>query len=182
MAAGADRVAFDVATVGALLTGTERLLEVGPGPGHLLHALLEAYPGIVATAVDRSSVAVRRTRERNAAAVRASRLTVHEGTLADLAAVVGADARYDVVVLVDVNVLWTGPADAEAAALVRHLAPAGTVVVVSHPPDPGRRAEIAGRVADALTGAGLTATVEEPDADPVGGAVVVARRPDDRPH
>ncbi|MDC7122254.1 class I SAM-dependent methyltransferase, partial [Cellulomonas fimi] len=90
-------MASDVATVGGLLTGTERLLEVGPGPGRLLRALLDAHPGIVATAVDRSPVAVRRTYERNAGAVATGRLTVHEGTLADLTALVGADARYDVV-------------------------------------------------------------------------------------
>ncbi|AEE47220.1 methyltransferase [Cellulomonas fimi] len=178
MAPGRDRrLASDVATVATLLTGGERLLEVGPGAGLLLQELLAAHPGLVATAVDRSPLAVRRTRGRNAAAVAAGRLTVHEAALADLTAAVGPDARFDVVVLVDVNVLWTGPATAEVATLVRHLAPGAVVVAVQHPPDPARRADIAARVAASLTGAGLSVRARGPDEDPDAGAVVVARRP-----
>lgn len=177
MAAGSThRVALDAAAVaGVLTTGHERVLEVGPGPGHLLHAVLAAHPGIVATAVDRSPVAVRRTRERNAGHVAAGRLTVHEGALAELTAVVGAAARYDVVVLVDVNVLWVGTAEREVAALVRHLDDDGTLLVVSHPPDPARRPEIAARVAATLSAAGLRVDVRTPD-DPAAGVAVVARR------
>jgi SAM-dependent methyltransferase len=111
----------------------ERILEVGCGPGVAAALVCERLgeEGRL-TAIDRSGTAVARAARRNAAALAAGVLDLREVELADFVTTDGE--RFDAVLAVNVNVFWTGPANAELDVMVRALRPGGRVVLAYETP------------------------------------------------
>ncbi|GAA4287622.1 class I SAM-dependent methyltransferase [Georgenia daeguensis] len=153
--------------------GTERVLEIGGGTGVAVEILLDTFPRLTCTAVDRSARAVDQTRRRNARFVEEGRLTVVEADVADLTAALGADATFDLALAVNVNVFWTRQAVHEAGALAAHLRPGGRLCLVYELPDGRRpREDVADRVVRSLDVPGLRTAVRAED----GLLVVTSRR------
>jgi SAM-dependent methyltransferase len=152
--------------------GDERLLEIGGGTGVAVELLLDTYPGLVCTAVDRSARAVDQTRRRNARFVEEGRLTVVEADVADLTAALGAGAVFDLALAVNVNVFWTRHAVHEAGALASHLRPGGRLCLVHELPDGRPHDDVADRVARSLDVPRLQTSVPSED----GLLVVLSRR------
>jgi SAM-dependent methyltransferase len=110
----------------------ERILEVGCGPGVAAALICERLGHGHLTAIDRSSTAIARTAKRNAAALAAGTLDLRQVELARLAL---ADTEgFDAVLAVNVNLFWTGRADAELRVVKRALRPGGRFVLAYETP------------------------------------------------
>lgn len=132
----------------------DRILEIGCGPGVAAARVCERLASGRLTAIDRSATAIERARVRNAAHVVAGRLAlVHT----DLASVAAPPARLDKAFAVNVNLFWTGPANAECAVLGRVLRPGGAVHLVYEGPGTGR--DVAPAVAATLERHGFTTEI-----------------------
>jgi SAM-dependent methyltransferase len=153
------------------LTPTDRVLEVGCGPGVAAARVADRVVHGSVLAIDRSATAIERARARNAGHLDAGRLVLEQVTLADLR----TDRVFDVAFGVNVNLFWTGPADAECRVLTDILAPGGTVHLFYDSPGPpgsssgspgssGDARDVAGRVTAALGRHGFAvSTVRGPD-------------------
>ena len=125
----------------------DAVLEVGGGSGVSAALICGRLGSGRLVALDRSSVAGRRNARRNADHHAAGRLEILTGELADLDEGIGP---FDRALALNVNAFWTGPADAELAALRRVLKPGGLVVLAWGGGGPQRPS----RIVDAAT-AGL---------------------------
>jgi SAM-dependent methyltransferase len=143
-----DRIRQAVAALGA--RPGEHVLEIGCGPGAAVALLCAA--GVRVTALDRSAVAVARTRQRNADHVEAGRAVVVCGALADLPA---DGPLFDAALAVNVNVFWTGPATAELAALRARLRPGAALHLCYEPPTPAGSDRAAAAARSALEAGGF---------------------------
>ncbi len=120
-----DRISWAVSVVDP--GPADRLLEFGCGPGVAAELICARLDQGMLLAVDRSAVAVDRTRRRNADHVRAGRLEVRECALTDLRLPAGS---LDHAFGVNVNVFWTGSASGELAVLHAALRPGGRLSVL----------------------------------------------------
>ena len=68
------------------LSGDERVLEIGCGPGVALELCLSAAPGVRAAGVDHSALMIAKAAERNRAAVKSGRLMLYKGSVGALPA------------------------------------------------------------------------------------------------
>jgi SAM-dependent methyltransferase len=146
---------------------SDRILEVGFGPGIAIAALSALTPNGVVFGVDHSDVMVRVATRRNAAAVRSGRVDLR---CAASDALLDFGAPLDKIVSVNSMGFWPEPV-ARLQELRTLLRAGGTIAVASQPRCPGATAETsakAGReVAAALRAAGfLSARVETLDLDP----------------
>jgi SAM-dependent methyltransferase len=130
---------------------SERLLEVGCGPGVAASLVCARLTTGRLTAVDRSAVAVERTLRRCAEHVASGRLEVVHAAL-DAFALTGMDAAFSV----DVNVFWTTGATRELAVLHRALRPGGRLYVLFGT-GPGDGERVLTTVAAAVAGYGFRA-------------------------
>jgi SAM-dependent methyltransferase len=103
----------------------ERVLEIGCGPGVAAALVCPRLTDGHLTAVDRSAVAVARTRQRNAEHLASGRLEVVRSEL-DTLDLQGMDKAFSV----NVNVFWTTGATRELAALHRALRPGGRLYIL----------------------------------------------------
>jgi SAM-dependent methyltransferase len=134
----------------------DQVLEIGFGPGVAIEALARAGAGHV-YGVDHSSVMLRRASKRNAAAIRAGRVTLIHASADQLP----PDLRGPFDVILAVNSLGFWPAPAERLAELRQLlATGGRIAIVSQPRCPGATAatsrSAAGEIEDLLREAGFT--------------------------
>jgi SAM-dependent methyltransferase len=112
----------------------ERVLDVGSGTGASVELALAALGGADAAsaprpavvAIDRSTVAVARMRQRVASAVDRGAVEVRASSIADLDPDLGP---FDAAFCVNVNVFWTTDAAPELAALARVLRRGGRLLV-----------------------------------------------------
>jgi SAM-dependent methyltransferase len=116
---------------------TDRVLEVGCGPGVALGELVRLAPDGHVCGVDRSKVMVRQARRRNAAAVRAGVLDVRVGTAEDLP---DFGPPFDRVMAVNSLGFWPDP-PARLRELRALLRPGGVIAVASQPRCPGATPE-----------------------------------------
>ncbi len=130
---------------------TERLLEVGCGPGVAASLICERLTTGHMLAVDRSPVAVRRAAARNAGHVAAGRLRVLQATLDALP----PSRSFDAAFTVNVNVFWTHPAGPELATLAGAVRTGGRVLVLYGSSGPTGADRVTGPVCAAMTAAGL---------------------------
>lgn len=93
------------------LAPTDRVLEIGCGPGHAVSLVAGRLTAGTITAIDRSATMVARARAWNAAALASGRAVVERGTLEAL----DGPPRFDVAFAVNVNAFWVSPAPAFAA-------------------------------------------------------------------
>jgi len=152
------------------LRGSDRVLEVGFGPGVGVAALARRA-GVVYGA-DHSGVMVRMARLRNAAAVRAGRVELVRASVDGLPSYSPLDA----VMAVNTVGMWPDPPSrlADLRALLR---PGGRIAIASQPRCPGATAETTARAADELRelllGAGFTdIRVETLDLEPPVACVI----------
>jgi SAM-dependent methyltransferase len=136
---------------------TDRVLEIGHGPGlAVAHAAERATVGTV-VGVDHSEVMHRQALRRNRAAVAAGRATLVHGTAADLAGT--HRGGFDKAFAVNVFMFWADPA-AVLRQVSHLLAPGATIALTQQPRGPGVTnddTDAAGaRMAQALRDAGYT--------------------------
>jgi SAM-dependent methyltransferase len=135
---------------------TDQVLEIGFGPGLAVAALVRAGAGHV-YGIDHSGVMVERASRRNAAAIRAGRVTLAEAAVDQLPPAFGGP--FDAILAVNALGFWPAPAQ-RLAELRRRLAPGGRVAIASQPRCPGATADTSRRAAreltDLLTEAGFT--------------------------
>jgi ubiquinone/menaquinone biosynthesis C-methylase UbiE len=135
---------------------TDRVLEVGFGPGVAVAALVRAGAGHVYGA-DHSPVMLRQASRRNAAAIRAGRVTLVNAPVDQLPAAL--DGPFDAILAVNSLGFWPGPAE-RLADLRRRLVPGGHMAIASQPRCPGATAatarSAAGETENLLRKAGFT--------------------------
>jgi cyclopropane fatty-acyl-phospholipid synthase-like methyltransferase len=139
----------------------DRVLEFGCGPGVSVELVCARLgPGGFVAAVDRSSTAVARTLSRVSACVDAGRAAVCQTafTAAGLAGCGLAATPYDKIFSINVNLYWTGSAEAELALARSLLAPGGRLYAFYEAPG-GRTPDIAVRVAETFRAGGFAPTV-----------------------
>src|SRR5712691_4196440 len=135
---------------------TDRVLEIGFGPGIAIRELSRRATHGLVCGVDHSAVMVRQATRRNADAVRAGRGELRCGSAEHLPAFA---EPFDKVLAVNNMGMWREP-DERLKALHRLMRPGGRIAIVSQPRCPGATAETtvaAGReIAARLTVAGFT--------------------------
>jgi len=122
---------------------TDRVLEIGFGPGVAIRELARAGAAHV-YGIDHSAVMVRQAARRNAAAIRAGRVTLVNASADRLPAAV--DGPFDIILAVNSVGFWTAPAE-RLAELRRRLAHGGRIAIVSQPRCPGATARTTERAA-----------------------------------
>jgi SAM-dependent methyltransferase len=146
---------------------TDRVLEIGFGPGVAVAALSRLASDGTVLGVDHSEVMVRRARRRNAAAVRAGRVDLRVGSVEALPDLGGP---VDKILAVNSMVFWPDPA-ARLRELRGRLCPGGAIAIAWQPRGPGATSETSARagreIEAALRAAGFSRTrVERLDLDP----------------
>jgi len=135
---------------------TDRVLEIGFGPGVAIAELARAGAGHV-YGIDHSDVMLRQASKRNATAIRAGRVTLVNASVDQLPAAL--DGPFDVVLAVNSLGFWPAPAE-RLAELGRRLAPGGRIAIVSQPRCHGATASTsrsaAGEIENLLRSAGFT--------------------------
>ena len=115
----------------------DRVLEIGFGPGLAVAALVHAGAGHV-YGIDHSGVMVRQASRRNAAAIRAGRVTLAEASVDQLPPAFGGP--FDAILAVNALGFWPAPSQ-RLAELRGRLAPGGRMAIASQPRCPGATAE-----------------------------------------
>src|SRR4051812_48320319 len=127
---------------------TDRVIELGCGPGVALAALAtRAVRGSV-VGVDHSQVRIRQARRRNRAAIRAGRVRLIHAPVDGLS---GSEGPFDAALAVNTVGMWPDPA-ARLRDLARLLRPGGRIALVSQPRCPGAGADTSAAAADNLAG------------------------------
>jgi SAM-dependent methyltransferase len=115
---------------------SDRVLEIGFGPGLAVAALVRAGAGHV-YGIDHSGVMLRQASRRNAAAIRAGRVTLINASVDQLPPAV--DGPFDAILAVNAIGFWPAPAE-RLAELRQRLAPGGRIAIASQPRCPGATA------------------------------------------
>jgi SAM-dependent methyltransferase len=133
-----------------------RVLELGFGPGVAVAELVRAGAGHV-YGIDHSGVMLRQASRRNAAAIRAGRVTLINAPANHLPPAV--DGPFDAILAVNSLGFWPAPAE-RLAELRRRLAPGGRIAIASQPRCPGATADTsrgaAREIEDQLRDAGFS--------------------------
>lgn len=162
---------------------TERVLELGCGPGVAVAALAaRAVDGLV-VGVDHSPVMIAQAGRRNVSAVRAGRVRLVEASVERLTV---EDGPFDAALAVNTATMWPDP-PARLRELRRLLRPGGRMALVSQPRCPGATAATTAAAADELaallTDAGFVhLRVETLDLDPPVACVLGCVRTDPPRH
>lgn len=151
----------------------DRVLEVGGGRGASAAAICSRLAGGgILVSLDRSPATVDAAVLRNADLVETGAAIFVTGSLGD-ATPQRLGGPFDVVLAVNVNVFWTGPATRELDAVDDLLAPGGALVLGYEPPDGTGLDRLAAVLADHLAAGGFTA---EPSVHRHGGGQVLVVR------
>jgi SAM-dependent methyltransferase len=124
----------------------DRVLEIGFGPGLAIAHLVRAGAGHVSGA-DHSEVMVRQAARRNAAAIRAGRVTLVQAPVDQLPPAL--DGPFEVILAVNSLGFWPDPAG-RLAELRGRLADGGRIAIVAQPRCPGATASTSERAADEI--------------------------------
>jgi SAM-dependent methyltransferase len=134
----------------------DQVLEVGFGPGVAVAELVRSGAGHV-YGIDHSGVMLRQASRRNAAAIRAGRVTLMRASVDQIPPAL--DGPFDAILAVNSLGFWPAPAE-RLAELGRRLAPGGRIAIASQPRCPGATADTSRSAArgieDLLRGAGFT--------------------------
>jgi SAM-dependent methyltransferase len=135
---------------------TDQVLEIGFGPGIAVAALVRAGAAHV-YGIDHSGVMLRQASRRNAAAIRAGRVTLVNAPADRVPP--GLDGPFNAILAVNSHGFWPEPAE-RLAELRRRLAPGGRLAIASQPRCPGATAgtsrSAAGEIENLLRRAGFT--------------------------
>jgi len=134
----------------------DQVLEIGFGPGLTVAELARAGAGHV-YGIDHSGVMLRQASRRNAAAIRAGRVTLVRASADQIPRAL--DGPFDAILAINSLGFWPAPAE-RLAELRRRLAPGGRVAIASQPRCPGATADTsrsaAREIEDLLRAAGFT--------------------------
>lgn len=140
---------------------TDRVLEIGFGPGIAIRELSRRATRGLVYGVDHSAVMVRQAARRNAAAISAGRVDLRLGSAEDLPAFA---EPFDKVFAVNNLGMWREPEE-QLKSIRRLMRSGGRIAIVSQPRCPGATAETtvaAGqKIATHLTAAGFTGIKSE---------------------
>ena len=156
----------------------DKVLEIGFGPGLAIAALARAGAGQV-YGIDHSGVMLRHASRRNAAAIRAGRVTLIRASVDQVPAAL--DGPFDAILAVNSLGFWPAPAG-RLAELRRRLAPGGRIAIASQPRCPGATADTsrdaAREIESLLAEAGFTrlSTQALPLSPPVACVLAVSPR------
>lgn len=158
---------------------TDRVLEIGFGPGAAIAELAGRATRGRVYGIDHSQVMVRQASRRNAAAIRAHRVHLAHAAVDQLPSF---DDPFDAILAVNTVGFWPDPVQ-RLHKLRRLLRPAGRIALASQPRCPGATRDTTARAAeelhDLLTRAGFAQIrVETLDLDPPV-ACVLATNPAD---
>jgi ubiquinone/menaquinone biosynthesis C-methylase UbiE len=135
---------------------TDRILEIGFGPGVAVAELVRAGAAHVYGA-DHSDVMLQQASRRNAAAIRAGRVTLVNTPADRLPAALAGP--FDAILAVNSLGFWPAPTE-RLTDLRRRLAPGGRIAIASQPRCPGATADTArsaaGEIENLLRSAGFT--------------------------
>ncbi|MGH3259708.1 MAG: class I SAM-dependent methyltransferase [Streptosporangiaceae bacterium] len=158
----------------------DQVLEIGFGPGLAIAELARAGAGHV-YGIDHSGVMLRQASRRNAAAIRARRVTLIRASVDQLPTAL--DGPFDAILAVNSLAFWPAPAQRLAELRLR-LAPGGRIAIASQPRCPGATAgtsrSAAGEVENLLRSAGFRQMSTEtlPLSPPVICVLAAAPGPD----
>jgi ubiquinone/menaquinone biosynthesis C-methylase UbiE len=125
----------------------DQVLEIGFGPGLAVAELARAGAGHV-YGIDHSGVMLRQASRRNAAAIRAGRVTLITASVDQLPAAL--DGPFDAILAVNSLGFWPAPVD-QLADLRRRLTPgSGRIAIVSQPRCPGATADTSRKAAEEI--------------------------------
>jgi ubiquinone/menaquinone biosynthesis C-methylase UbiE len=155
---------------------TDRVLELGCGPGVAVAALARRATRGLVVGVDRSRVMITQSRRRNAAAVRAGRVRLLHTPVERLQT---SDGPFDAALAVNNVGIWPEPA-ARLRDIGRLLRPGGRIALVSQPRCPGATAATSAAAADKLAALLSDAGFENPrietlELDPPAVCVLATR-------
>ena len=114
-----------------------RVLEIGFGPGIAIAALVRAGAGHV-YGIDHSGVMLQQASRRNAAAIRAGRVTLVRASVDQIPPAL--DGPFDAILAINALAFWPAPSE-RLAELRRRLAPGGRIAIASQPRCPGATAD-----------------------------------------
>jgi cyclopropane fatty-acyl-phospholipid synthase-like methyltransferase len=140
-----DRICWAVETLA--VEPSDRLLEIGGGPGVAASLVCERLNRGRLLLIDRSATAIDRTRSRNREHVASGRLKLETVDLGDFEP---GEARFDKVFAINVNVFWTTPAREELARIREALEHDGRLFLFYETPGAEQARQASGRVVDAL--------------------------------
>ncbi len=124
----------------------DQVLEIGFGPGLAVAELVRAGADHV-YGIDHSGVMLRQASRRNAAAIRAGRVTLMRTSVDQIPPAL--DGPFEAILAVNSLGFWPAPAE-RLAELRRRLAPSGRVAIASQPRCPGATADTSRKAADEL--------------------------------
>jgi ubiquinone/menaquinone biosynthesis C-methylase UbiE len=127
---------------------TDRVIELGCGPGVAIAALATRATRGLVVGVDHSQVMVRQARRRNRAAVRAGRVRLIHAPVERLST---GDGPFDAALAVNTVGMWADPT-ARLRELARLLRPGGRIALVSQPRRPGATVATSAAAANELAG------------------------------
>ena len=128
---------------------TDRVLEIGFGPGVAIEALAARLTEGVIVGVDHSPLMTRTAHRRNARAVAAGRVIVRTGEVADVTTIVDDDGLRPLDLVLAVNNLGTWPdPPGQLRRILPLLRPGGRVAIGTQPRSDGADADIARRAAE----------------------------------
>jgi SAM-dependent methyltransferase len=122
----------------------DQVLEIGFGPGVAIAELVRAGAGHV-YGIDHSGVMLQQASRRNAAAIRAGRITLMKASVDQIPPAL--DGPFDAIIAVNSLGFWPAPTE-RLAELRRRLAPGGRVAIASQPRCPGATAGTSRGAAD----------------------------------
>lgn len=154
---------------------TDRVIELGCGPGVALAALASRAARGLVVGVDHSAVMLRQARRRNAAAIGAGRVRLIQAPVEHLQQ---ADGPFDAALAVNTVGFWSEPT-VRLGELGRVLRPGGRIALVSQPRCPGATATTSAAAGDELaamlSGAGFEdLRFETLNLDPPAACVLAA--------
>jgi SAM-dependent methyltransferase len=134
---------------------TDRVLEIGCGPGVAVSLVCEKLGGGTITAIDRSAKMIETARKRNADHVASGVASFRTASLED--ADLG-EARFDKIFAINVGVFWRQRPVRELTILRDHLVPEGRHFLFHEPPPGSTAPPIAGPLPAVLESGGFTVT------------------------
>jgi len=159
------------------LKPTDRVLELGPGPGITLGLICEQVSSGLAVGVDHSATMLASCGKYNRQAIRGGRLQLIQADFTELPELPGP---FDHIVAVN-SLQFDGMSEQTLQSIVERLAPDGQLAVTFQPrgktPSRKKALAFAGQLTQLLSRAGLTNTrVEELPMTPVPAICVLASR------
>jgi SAM-dependent methyltransferase len=141
---------------------TDRVLEVGFGPGLAIAELCRRVgPSGHVYGIDHSAVMLRQAAKRNAAAIRAGRVTLTRASVEELPPIL--DGPFDIIFAINSIGFWTAPVQ-QLEDLRRRLTSGGRIAIAAQPRYPGSTRDpslVARERSDLLRAAGFTSVRTE---------------------